>query len=236
MAEKTLQADVVDPLLAELQGLPTERGGSVNPISHLPGATATVSVGPEAKPDAYLPSPIDPLDVKDKEPESAVKSADAVHSIAAGGKGYRVNVQGDYYVPAPHGAKGKITKRYDLNFVLPSVDKALVVIVTKLLRPALRKMDPNSMGFRTHELISVEPLGGAPAPKHLALMNRDALEAHIQAHDLPIKPSEYAEVTHLRDAVIDLTQNPKGFEAREAVRQKERAEFEELRKLNPGLL
>ena len=67
-------------------------------------------------------------------------------------------------------------------------------------------------------------------------MNRDALEAHIQAHDLPIKPSEYAEVTHLRDAVIDFTQNPKGFEAREAVRQKERAEFEELRKLNPGLL
>jgi hypothetical protein len=226
----TLQKEHVDPLLAELQGLPSD------PVSSLPGATAGVQVGPEANPDLFGPSKIDPLDVTDKAPESAVAASAKVHSIAAGGKGYKVRVRGQYYVPASNGARGKITKEYALDFILPSVEKALVTIVTKLLRPALRKLDPASMGFRTHELVDVTPLGGAPAPRHLALMDRKALEAHVAANDVPVKPEEYEDVTNLRDAVIDFTQNPKGFEAREAARQADRKEFAELKKLNEGIL
>ena len=54
-------------------------------------------------------------------------------------------------------------------------------------------------------------------------------------HNVPLNPSEYSDVVVLRSAVIDYTLNPKGFEAREKIKQDERKIDAELAALNPDL-
>lgn len=141
------------------------------------------------------------------------KNLDKTFSKSAGGNGYRVTVAGDYYAKSTE-TKGNIIKKYKLPFNLPSLVNAkgeapLGVIVGKLLKPALSKLDPLAVTFRTHEIINVEPLGGAPEPTSIQYMNFDVLKDYVKRDlpDFPVDVEEYFKVEHLREDVIDFKTN-----------------------------
>lgn len=219
-----MTTSTADPLLAELKGLPGA------PSHQAPDAAAFPGADSEPAPSS------DPLDVTPRPTATPlVAAANAKHSKAVGGKGFRITVAGDYYVLASEG-NGKITKRYELSFNLPSVDGALGKIVGKLLVPALKKHYPGALGYRTHEVVSAVPLtDDTPPTNSLQFMDRGRLERYIIDNAVPIDPKTYPDTAHLREACVDHKLNPNGFERREARKQAERAETRELLAMNPDL-
>lgn len=200
-------------LLAELNG-------ALPPLA--PGETAPVQ-GASREEELTVGAPATP---------SASQAADAVHATRSGGRGYRVVVVGEYRAESANG-KGKMSKPYSIEVLLPNLDRALSVIKNKLLKPALTKKYPDFAGVRTNRIESATPLSPeTPASRNLAYMDRAGLVAHILEVRAPINAAEYPDVTNLRDAIIDFTQTPKGFAEREAVRQKDRLEDAELAALN----
>lgn len=210
MAEKS------DDLMKELNGeLPPLAPGEVAPTP-----------APSRDEQLTVPGPIKP---------SAARAADAVHSTRSGGSGWRVKVKGDYFAQSPEG-RGKVKKDYEAEFNLPNLDAALSVIKNKLLAPTLRKKYADFVRARTCRIIDALPMSpNTPATRNLQYMNREQLMEHVAAVRAPIDPEAYVDVTDLRDAVIDFTQTPKGFEDREARRQKDRAETAALAALNPDI-
>ena len=166
---------------------------------------------------------------------SPVQAADAAHSTRAGGKGWLVKVKGEFLAPAPDGRR-KVKKPYEAEFGLPNLDAALSNIRKNLLEPKLRKMFPDFAAVYTAKIVGTRPLSPeTPLSNNLAYMNREQLEAHVKSIRAPIDLAAYPDVTDLRDAVIDYTQTPSGFEAREKARQSDRAAKSELAALNPDI-
>ena len=183
---------------------------------------------------ATPPPAEDPLELPPLIAPTKRAAADAKHSTSAGGKGYRVKVRGEYFAQSKD-SNATIRKNYEAEFNLPDLEKALSVIVGKLLAPALRKKYPDYKAYRTHEIINTTPIGGAAPSNNIAYMNREALARYVKDNQVPLDAEDYVDVTHLRDAVIDFTLNPVGFEDREAAKQVERAELAALAAMNPGL-
>jgi hypothetical protein len=211
-----------DPLLADLQGDPTLRGEQ--PDGPLPGDTTGI--------------PEDPLDVRPKAAVSPVKAMDAKHSLAAGGKGYRVVVAGDYYSKSKDPGRKADLARYELEFNLPSLDRALSLIVGKLLMPALVKKHPDAIRYRTHEIRSARPLSPeTPESTNLQFMPFPGLQKFAREEHVPIdlKDPVYQDEKTLRVTLVDYVLNPKDFEKREALRREERKELAELAAMNPDL-
>lgn len=170
-----------------------------------------------------------------KDDRPLVRRADDKFSTFVGGKGFRVVVFGEYYALSPMG-QGKIRKPYEIPFNVPALEGALSLIASKLLDAALKKLYPDAVKFRTHDIKSVEPLSSDTAPTNsLQYMDRDRLERHVSEHKVPLNPADYPKLEHLREACIDHHQNKQGFEAREARKQAERREHAELMRLNPDL-
>ena len=169
---------------------------------------------------------------------TAIRAADVVHATRAGGKGWRVFVKGEYRALAPNGGKGKISKEYATEeFGLPNLDAALSVIMNKLLDARLRRKYPDFCSTRTCKIVDAQPMSPeTPASNNIQYMTRAQLVDHIGTIRAPIDPAAYLDVVTLRDAVIDFTLNPKGFEAREATRQQDRKENAELAALNPDII
>lgn len=164
---------------------------------------------------------------------SPVAAADAVYATKAGGAGYRVAVKGEYRAHIP-GDKAKTVKPYEAVFNLPELRGALSVIKNKLLDNFLKKKHSDFASVRTQEIVSATPLDPrTPAPDSLLYMDFDALKAYTLQAKAPIDPSQYHDVAHLRAALIDWKQTPKGFEKREAQRQVERKEDAALAAMNP---
>ena len=157
-----------------------------------------------------------------------------------GGKGFSVEVEGDYCGRAPD-APGKTRLRpfSGLVFNLPNLDAALSTITKKLLKRKLEGHPVYGLDFvTTHKcrIVGTRPLSPeTPASRHLDFMPREGLEAHISLVQAPIIASDYADIKDLRAAVVDYTLNPKGFEEREAKKQKAREEERELLAMNPEL-
>ncbi len=211
------------PATAQDDALLRELNGDLPPLA--PGESAPV---PSASREAELT-------VGAKPAPSAVQAANEAHSTKAGGKGYRVLVKGEYLAQSADSRK-KIKKSYQHEFVLPSLDAALSIIRKKLLEPALRRKHSDFIAIYTNKIVDARPLSAeTPESNNLAYMNRPALEAHVKNVKAPIDLSAYPDVTDLREAIIDYTQTPKGFEVREAARQKERNADAELRALNPDI-
>lgn len=209
-------AEVVDPLLAELAGDPHAK---VENVDVLP-----------------TPNSPDPLEVGKKAEPTPVQKMDAQHSTAAGGKGYRVTVKGEYYCPAAEDPRRKLTKDYEIQFNLPHLNGALSTIKNKLLEKALRQKYKDYLGFRTYEITEARPLSPeTPESSNLQFMPRPGLEAFVRDNRVPLNPVDYAETQDLRAAVTDFVLNPRGFEEREKRKQADRAEMAELAKLNPEL-
>lgn len=188
-----------DPLLDELNGAlartqePTQldRPGAQPPAL----ADALETVVPAAKPA----------------PRAAL--LDKTLSKKAGGHGYRVIVEGTYYAKSAE-VKGNVVKNYVLPFNLPALlnskgEAALGIIVGKLLKDALQKMDPLAITFRTHSIKSVVPLAGAPEPTSLQYMSFESLKEYVRKNisDFPVDVDEYVSVEHLREDVIDFKIN-----------------------------
>ena len=166
-----------------------------------------------------------------------VQAAEAAHSTKAGGKGWKVSVIGEYFAASPTG-KGKISKTYAVDFVLPHLydGAALSVIKNKMLDDKLRKKHSDFMVVRTYRIDAAVPMSPeTPLSNNIQFMNRDQLRAHIAHIRAPIDPATYAEDADLRDALIDYVQTPDGFAKREAERIKKRAVDAELAALNPDI-
>lgn len=217
-----------------------ETAALLGELKGLPGAPSVTTL--DAHPDA--PQDPNPLKIVPAAPTPLLKAADAIHSKPAGGKGYRVTVSGEYYAPsADH--TGKIAKRYKLDFNVPSLEMedpttkqtvgALGVIVGKLLIPALKRLDPSAIGYRTHEVVETKPLGDAPPTNDVQYMGRPALEAQIAAVKAPIDVEKITRVEDLRESLVDFLLNPKGFAEREAARHANREQLAELHRMNPEL-
>lgn len=228
-------APVADPFATA-----PETAALLGELKGLPGAPSVTPL--DAHPDA--PQDPNPLKILPPAPTPLLRAADALHSKTAGGKGYRVTVSGEYYAPSKDHT-GKIAKRYKLDFNVPALEMvdpvtkqtvgALGVIVGKLLIPALKRLDPSALGYRTHEVVETKPLGDAPPTNDVQYMARPALEAQINALKAPIDASKILRVEDLRESLIDFLLNPKGFDEREAARQANRAQLAELHEMNPEL-
>ena len=187
-------------LLAELNGA-LSRTGEPTPVEKLEQAPSlAVQLETAPAPASTAPRP-------------QAKNLDKTFSKAAGGNGYRVWVKGDYYAKSTE-TKGNIIKKYRLPFNLPQLVNAkgeapLGVIVGKLLKPALAKLDALAVTFRTHEIDGVEPLNGAPEPTSIQYMNFEALKAYVKRDlpDFPVDVEDYFDVSHLREDVIDYKTN-----------------------------
>lgn len=189
-------------LLSQLNGLADAAGDKSTQIDPVPPAAPTL--------DQQLETAPVPRTVK---AAPRAQDLDKVHGKAAGGNGYKVWVKGEYYAKSAE-TKGNVIKKYRLPFILPNLvnakgEAALGVIVGKLLKSALHKLDPLAVTFRTHEIDGVETLGGAPEPTSIAYMNFDALKDYVRKHipDFPVDPDEYISVEHLREDVIDFKTN-----------------------------
>lgn len=214
MAKKNKPAQ--DDLLAELNGSGVKLENPDGPIPEAPKG--------------------DPLEVVDAPLSTPAKVVDAKYSTAAGGKGFRVTVRGQFIGRAKD-SDTKVRKSYQHDFNLPSLDAALSVIVGKLLDPALRKKYGDEyIRFHTHEIVEAVPLSPLThESNNLQYMSREKLNAYVEEHNIPVDIEAYPDIVHLRAAVVDYTLNPKGFEEREEERQKARREAAELAAMNPGL-
>lgn len=178
----------------------------------------------------------DPLEVKEPAAPNPIKAMDAKFSTRAGGKGYAVEVAGDYYAMSEE-RKGKVKKPYSIVVNLASLDAAMSVIKKNLLERAIRAKYPDYVGVHTHHIVKATPLSPeTPESSNLQFMPRERLERYIADHRVPVDPANYKDVVVLRETVVDYTLNPVGFEAREAEKQKKRAEQAELAALNPDLI
>lgn len=150
-------------------------------------------------------------------------------------KGYKVVVQGDYYASAP--GHGKMIKRYKIEVMLPSMDRALSVIKNKVLQPLLKNKISDYLSFRTYEIVSYEPVGGAESPSNIPVhvMNRPELVKYIKDEGLPVKAVDFIEVQDLRDAILYAVQDPVGYEKKFTEKKADAAENKALKDLNPGI-
>lgn len=201
-----------DELMQELAG---EQGATV----------ATIDPVPE--------QPENPLVVKPLPKKSAVKAANAEHSVPAGGKGFAITVRGEYYAQSGDG-KTKVIKRYEHVFRLPELrDDALSVIVGKLLAPALRKKHADFINYRTHAIADVKALSAdTPKSNNLQYMDRAQLEEFVKTRSVPLDPKDFPETQDLRAMVIEFVQRPEGFEARLAEKVATMREDRELAAMN----
>lgn len=154
-----------------------------------------------------------------KTPTPRADQLDKTLSKKAGGHGYRVVVEGDYYAKSTE-TKGNVIKHYKIPFNLPDLknskgESALGIIIGQsrpnggMLKLALQKMDPLAITFRTHSIASVTPLQGAPEPVSLQYMSFDSLKAYVRERfpDFPVDVDEYFDVNNLREDVVDLLTN-----------------------------
>lgn len=195
-----MPAQIEDPLLAELNGA-LARSQEPTPVDPLPIAPPSLDQQLETKPQVS------------SKPVDRAKLLDKTHAKSAGGNGYKVFVKGEYYAKSTE-TKGNVIKRYRLPFNLPSLvnakgEAALGIIVGKLLKAALIKLDPLAVTFRTHEIDGVEPLNGAPEPTSIQYMSFEVLKDYIKRNmlDFPVDVDEYFDVAHLREDVIDFKTN-----------------------------
>lgn len=184
-------------------------------IAELNGALTKTGEPVEIEKQEQPASLSEQLEVRPAAKTATPKAAglDKTFAKKAGGNGYRVIVEGEYYAKSTE-TKGNVVKPYSLPFNLPALvngkgDAALGIIVGKLLKPALLKLDPLAVTYRTHAIVSATPLNGAPEPTSLMYASFDALKKYVRENllDFPVNVDEYVDVNHLREDVIDFKTN-----------------------------
>lgn len=225
MAHAILTEESRDPLLDDLAGEPT----TYEQIDPLPEK--------EASPLEIPAAPPKPRTRAEKAKAADAKYAKGVVGAGAGavGNGYAVTVRGEYYVFSADVKGKKVLRPYEVVVNVPRIEGALSTIKNKILDKVLKTKHPEYLGFRTHYIVDVKPLGSAPAPTDVSYMSREQLETVIAGKKIPIDPGMYSDVVELRSAVIDFLQNPNGFAEREERRKLDLAERAELERMNPGL-
>ncbi len=148
--------------------------------------------------------------------------------------GYKVSVEGEYFVSAGEGKK-KLS-RYEITVNLPSMEGALSVLKGKLLPKLLPKKYPEYTGLRSWHIMNVETFGNiAKAKEVLWQMNRPTIESYIRENELPVLPYIYVTLMELREAVAMAQRDPDNFIRQQDGKEKEYKLVNELAALNPEL-
>ena len=185
----------------------------------------------------------DPLQVGPKTPPTPRQKMEKF-STRAGGKGFNVKVTGEYYRASKEDPKKKIKKTYETTFVLPNLDAPLSIIRNKLINQRLKKLDPIAGRFRTINIVSATPLSpSTPESRNLAYMSREKLLEYAAEVQVPIDVEDlvFEDTVFLRETIIDFAQNAgtevglKKFKDKMQKRIQDRAEADELMKMNPDL-
>lgn len=147
---------------------------------------------------------------------------------------YEVIVGGEYYSMGEH---GKTIKRYEILVKLPEscMPIALSVIKNKLLDKAIKVKYPDSLGFRTHEILNVVTHGDSALPEKISFMSRKSLIEYCSKNSLAIKFDLYREITELRHAVTDALRDYNTYRKQEDILSKKRKLDMTLNALNDSL-
>jgi len=149
--------------------------------------------------------------------------------------GYRVTVAGEFFYSAGSG-KGKLTKNYEVEINLPSMDSAMSVIKGRILETVLRKKYPEYSTYRTHEIRNVVPFGNAaPARADLWQMSREMVESYVNENNLPVICKIHPTLMALREAVQACESDVDAFLVSQEQVKKDFELTEQLRELNPEL-
>ena len=148
--------------------------------------------------------------------------------------GYKITVEGQYFVVAGENRKSLKSYHFDIN--MPSMDSALSVIKNKILDVILPKLYPDYAGYRTHNIVDVQPFGNVPRNKaELWQMNRPTVISYINEYELPVIEHIYETLMELRQAVQMAEADPDNFQRVQADKEKDYKLTSELRILNPDL-
>lgn len=146
--------------------------------------------------------------------------------------GYKVTVEGQYFVSA--GNKQKTLSQYKLDVNLPTMDRALSIIKGKILDLFLPKKYPDYSGYRTHQITNVVAFGNvAQAKAVLWQMNRPTILSYIKENELPVNDAIYDTLMELREAVELAETDPDRFLRFQASKEKDYKLTSQLRELNP---
>lgn len=104
---------------------------------------------------------------------------------------YKATVEGQYFANTG-GVRGGSIKKYSAEFILPSNEAALSVVVSKLLSPKLSMQYPDYTRYRTHRLVKLEMIGDYKP-------NRAVLELPVEAMSM----AQLLDFCLLRGIMID---------------------------------
>lgn len=206
----TVEGEVLDPILAELNG------ALGKPTDAVKGEFIS---GQEQPPSLEKQLEAEPPPAASSSPAPRAQLLDKTHSIKAGGNGYEVIVEGEYYEKSVE-TKGNIIRKYKLAFNLPALtnsrnESALGMIIGAsrpgggLLKAALKKAHPLAQSYRTHAITKITPLNGAPAPTGIMYMEFETLKKWVRLNlpGFPVDVETYWNVGHLREDVVDFKTN-----------------------------
>lgn len=152
-------------------------------------------------------------------------------------RSFKFVVEGIYY--GAHGATGlPVVKPYSAEFVLPSQEAALSVIVKHLLKPYLRRKYPDFASVRTHKISRMEHAGRAPDPKVNQMAFEDMEIADLYdfciLNQIFIDPYKHKNLEQCREQIIRLYQSRSDEKklAKKTGKDIEQKEVSELLKLN----
>jgi hypothetical protein len=119
-------------------------------------------------------------------------------------------VHGEYF--AQVGEKKEL-RGYEATFRVPNAEKAMSVIVGKLLVPFLQKKDSQCTGVYTHHVDEMLCHGRRLEPNEIPVrwQNKDQLSGYITFHKLPLSVEDYENVGLLRDHVRLAKEEPESF-------------------------
>ena len=154
-------------------------------------------------------------------------------------KGYRVKVVGTYFARSGESGKEKISKNYELEANIPSLDSALSIVKNKILTPVLSKKYSDYIMYRTYHITEIVPLDEksrlAMRRVEIQYMDWDSLLDYIQDNALPVDPRYYPDLFKLRVAVQEAKEDPEGYVKRLEGKKDDLELDLEISRLNPDL-
>jgi len=155
------------------------------------------------------------------------------------GKGFEVELTGEYVARSGVMGKERIIKNYKIKCIVPSADKVLSVIKNKILGPKLKQAYEDYLLFRTYHILSITPLSEedrfSADLSNIRYMGRDALIQLIRVNALQVPYELYPELFKLREATLYASNDPKGYAKHLSIHKADLELDVEVAKLNPEL-
>lgn len=120
-------------------------------------------------------------------------------------------VHGEYIAQR---GRDRILRSYEAKFRLPNAQSPLAMIKGKLLKPFLRKLDPNAVEAYTYYLDELAPENGEFDPDEIPVMFQSFRQLAIfcKRHKLGVPTEEYGDLEMLRAHVQIALDDPQTFQ------------------------